>query len=343
MLDVKTSHFIQAVIAFQISGYILSGISKLLISPNGLEWIFENDLSLLFHNASLRGWLSNLPTEMNESVSVFLNSYGKLLNILTFFMEIGMIFFFLNSKLARFFLIGILLFHIGTMAISGVFFWVWIILDVAIILCFLQFNQFLKEHLFGKKSLYKSFLLIGLSILLVKPPIYAWFDSPYQWFVKVMVEDIDGKKYVMHKHDFGLYSPYFTQGYLKYTINSKLLSPSGYATHKYKEFQALKKSKITSLDSVKNKFGKNYYDADKDSFVTQFLTNYYQHINNLLKKPCTYNYPGSLKQLYMYQPLQEKYRFNKKVVRVSLVLNKYYFTNDSYKLIDKTTYKSIDI
>ena len=296
--------FWRVFIVFHISYYLIPGIAKIEISPNLYEWIFYNDLSNLFNSSIEMGWLTELNKSTTDFISKQLNFLKVPLNLLTVVIEISGVYFLTKAKTFRLYLALTSLFHLLIYLSSGIFFWKWIVINVAFILLSYSFERKKKfEKIFDLKPLY--FVIFALiSPLFLRPLSLAWYDSKLVEKYEIYLSNNYGKDILVTGNFFKPYDKIFSQNRFSYLLNNKSLVGTygslGSDKLFFSDFNPVDFIK-ENLNTDKNDFNKytlieknqfeylegfNNYDPHKKSefikFLKNYLTNYNQSPNRYL-------------------------------------------------------------
>ncbi len=119
--------FLVAASASFAAHYFWSGAMKL-----PLRWLKHDDLGLLFIAAYDNGWCGSLSEERALRTARRLKGANRIIKPLTLALELGAVVAFLDPALAALFCLGWCLMHAGIFAASGIFFWMWMVLDLAL-------------------------------------------------------------------------------------------------------------------------------------------------------------------------------------------------------------------
>ena len=81
------------------ANYYSAGISKLIVSPNGHEWLTQNELHNLVTSAWLYGWLHQLSGDTLSGMIAWIQPLDRLFAALTLVVELGWLFAILKRRL----------------------------------------------------------------------------------------------------------------------------------------------------------------------------------------------------------------------------------------------------
>jgi len=135
-IAVQTDRRLPIVLAIFVASatYVHAGLSKIAIGPELTTWLLENPTSNIFVSAHIqRHRLGFLSEPATLQIANLLCSLDVATNGYTLFAEVGAGLMLLDRRVARFFLGACALLHVGILATSGIFFWKWIIVDIAMI------------------------------------------------------------------------------------------------------------------------------------------------------------------------------------------------------------------
>ena len=75
-------------------------------------------------------------------------------------------------------MVAVMLFHVGVFALYGFCFWIWFLLDTAVLTLFVRNRAVRRVDVCSRRHLALSVALIALGGIWAKPPHLAWFDIP---------------------------------------------------------------------------------------------------------------------------------------------------------------------
>ena len=125
-----------ALLAFSLTGatYFQAAISKLAILQPSFTWLFENSLSNLFVSAyRVGGWLGFLSEDNITFLAGWLAWLDRPLGVATLLIEASALLLLSSRRVSRLCLLGFVIMHTGILMSTGIFFWKWIIFDLALL------------------------------------------------------------------------------------------------------------------------------------------------------------------------------------------------------------------
>lgn len=272
----KSPDFLQLVLCMVASNYFVTGVSKIVMSPHGYEWLMDNQLSDFFLNAHQRGWMYNVSDETIQGIYSFIDNGNFLLKFLTLIIELSAFCILINRRWA---LIGLSLFivlHFGIFIAGSMLFWKWIAIDALLI--FILLNQSNEIKFYSKSAFKTSLFVILTSIVWLRPYPIGWFDTKVNQFFNYEAEDENGQTVTLHKNDFNPYHQWIQYDKFLKLVNQKALPISGFGyTHDFKMQYQVETIHPDSLINFISENGKNNYDEEwkikYDDFMKRFFYN----------------------------------------------------------------------
>lgn len=169
--------FLMAAIGVHFANYFYSGVAKLQLDGGMFLWLFENPTEVLSWNALLGGSLpiGHLPVVTSLSLE-FAGATRPMINALTLFGQIGAVIFILRRKAMILVTLFYDLTHVVIFLVSGIFFWKWIILNLALVAAMRKLPRWVE---LPKVS------VVAIAAILLSPFLFrivwlGWLDTPAQ-------------------------------------------------------------------------------------------------------------------------------------------------------------------
>ncbi|MCT7590678.1 hypothetical protein [Aliarcobacter butzleri] len=356
--DLKTKHLIMLILSMHAANYFYPGFAKIYISPNGYEWTLFHDLHYFIINTYHRGWFNFLTEEQVFSFAEFIKNFNLVSNIGTMILQLGAIFILFNKRLAIWLLIGFELLHIGVYLATGIFFWKWILLNLAIIWLVKRLDNECSEYLFDIKSTrYLSFIIILLSPLYFKPVWLAWFNTKLNNNYYFTIETNGGDKYNMAYNDFSPYQKFFAfERYHQINKDEKFLNinssvPINKDIYKNlniesntwylkKYLDGLKKEDVLNVIEEK---GESVYDEEYSKKFDDFILIYFKNLNNYIEKNGNRNNHIFLPFSHIHADARNRFDFNKPIKKVTLRYEVKFFDDEGIYTLKSKNIKEYDI
>ena len=257
------------------SSYLYSGIKKIVESPKGINWVFENEQYIDFQFFMEQGWLYFLsPSTKNQLLETAhaLNSFILAAILLA---QIGVIFSFANKKYFRMVVGTLICFHVGFFLLDGCSFLEWIILDAFFIYVFTISKEF-SSTAFNKNTFLSSMGLFLLGFIIFTPPKLAWYESRSRRIFSFEVENTEGVRFKISPNDLGFGNAVFAGLNINYLFNRKTLSNTDFGD-KYKGMNLIKHASMGNLDSLTLAFGENPYNLIIMENTKRYIVNYFKN------------------------------------------------------------------
>ncbi len=267
----KSADFFFLMVTLVASGYFWSGLGKLR-----LNWITHRHLNLLLAGSYTNGWLAFLPPDTIAKATRLLANLNWPLMIFTIVVELGSILALLRRSVLTAFLLGWIAFHLGIFAYTGMFFWRWIVLEVAILVLLLSPKLKDAFPVFTRGHFLLSLVLIGAGGFWYKPRNLSWFDTRLSYTYRFEAVGESGKTYELTSGAFAPYSDEFTLGaYLSFEDAPQLTFIYGIVVSKAHAdtiMAATTQAEVLELESRHGSSESNAQLVDElDQFVRQFV------------------------------------------------------------------------
>jgi len=216
---------------------------------------------------------------------------GPVMAIVTLLIEFSGFVLLFNRRAAITILIACVALHLGIYVSSGIFFWMWIVLDVALAVAICRFRSEDCRCVFGIHAgglcfaLQAAAILAGQihdSVLLNQQTCgavgLAWYDTPLSYRFHVEIVGSDGITYQAPPYVFAPFDSVFSQARFYSAISEKQLVDCGGTTRNLEVLDALKASRnATDVDAVRQKLGTDRYTSDYEAAVRSLLAAYGRH------------------------------------------------------------------
>ncbi|MGE0821067.1 MAG: hypothetical protein AB7G75_31570 [Candidatus Binatia bacterium] len=254
--------------------YFYAAIFKLSIGPNWYSWMVDNKLSNLVISSYLSGWLGFLNQESAIRITHIVETFERPLQFYTIITEISGLLILASIRSSRIILMGFVLMHLGILASSGIFFWKWVIFDLA--LCFFVTAQSQNENvqIYNRKYFALSIVTIVGALFYFRPVYFAWFDSKMSNFFEIYAVTEDGNKYRIEPRFFSPWDIIFTQSRFYYLTDNKILVGTYGSSFNYELTKKLESAHNEDIDHLKEIYGKSFYSSHSQMRFIQFVTEY---------------------------------------------------------------------
>jgi hypothetical protein len=308
------------------------------------DWILYDRLYFLMPATYANGWLGFLDAQTISLITQKLSYFNIPLKILTAIFEFGSMFFFLNRHSVRFFLCGWVFFHLGIFFVTGIFFWVWILLDGAFLYLFLKKDGISTLPIFNLKYLIVSVILIISGSLWSKPVALAWFDVPITYTYRFEAETEGGKTYKLPPKFFAPFDYQFTLGSFAYLDNKPLISIVwGTSSHSDIGKQIMKLDSDKLLFAFEEKNGKVYFDEKSKAAFNLFIKQYIRNWNKRFSNQTYLSYIEAPRFLWTFPTSASFEQSKQPIKRIKVIQVMSFYNHGNYREIRESMVNDISI
>ena len=180
--------------------YWTSGLGKLRVG-----WITHPHVDVLLLGAYANGWLAFLEAQTVVRAARLVASLAVPLMLFTLVVECGaLVMLWRRWSMVGFFLLATA-FHLGAFALTGIFFWKWIVIDGMLLVYLLRDHRLARLPIFTPSMFALSVLVILASPLWVPSENLTWFDTPLTYALELEGVDARGTS---HTLPAGFFRPY---------------------------------------------------------------------------------------------------------------------------------------
>ena len=322
-----------------MSHYWTPAYSKFLIN-----WHEFGEIHNMLAASYAGGWLDFLDTESISSILKNISRFDKLAMIFTLVFETAVVFALLNRWLAILLLILASVFHIVVFVMSGIWFWQWLLIDLA----FVYFLLIKSDKINYESPTLPIYTRIIATILIALSPFWmgaarlGWHDSPVSYIYQLRAVNAENNITVLTPTYFTPYEYPFALNSLRFLSQSKTLDISWGATRDLKLVKKLTtiSTKEGVLQLIENQ-GLAKYDAARarnfDFFITEFVSN---KQSRAAHKPWFDYLPAPQ---FLYTKLHSRQTLQMQIQRVEVHRLTSWFDGVVFQTIDDTLVRTIDI
>ncbi|MFV1979456.1 MAG: hypothetical protein ACC649_08910, partial [Myxococcota bacterium] len=186
--------------------YLGAGLGKMMLGANALDWLRYSHMENLFMSSYLNGWLSFLSEARALEIADAIRVLHLPIVILTLTFELGTAFILIRQRGTLLILAAISAMHFGIVISSGIIFWKWLTLDLAL-LVWLWFRREDQEvgRMYSKSNALFSVIVIGSLVALFGANQFSWWNTKWTMLNEVEVLDDEGEVYRVNYTDFSAY------------------------------------------------------------------------------------------------------------------------------------------
>ena len=196
----RSDAFVFAWCCLLAATYWTSGLGKLRV-----DWLSHPHVALLLLGAHANGWLASVETATVERLAEWVARFARPLMLVTLLVECGA----LVLLWRRWTLVGFLLlaaaFHLGAFALTGIFFWKWIVVDAFLLVYVVRGVRKVELPIFTPGRFALSVAAIVATPVWAPSENLTWFDTPLAYSLRFEATDTSGTS---HPLPAGFFRPY---------------------------------------------------------------------------------------------------------------------------------------
>lgn len=272
---VTSNEFLFFVLCLHASNYFFPGWGKLISG-----WPLIERIDNLFIASYLNGWMGFLTEKQAIGWASFIATWNFPMVWGSMILELGLLFCFWNRRVCMILLAGCVVLHGMICLTTGILFWKWIILDIALIAVLGIRNPQLNESLFSKSRRWPSAILIALAPFYFSPMWLSWFDTELNEIYHLQVVTTSGKTLNVPRTLMTPYEVYFAQDKFHFLLHDKLVN-GRYGTTSIRDVALALDGRPTPqlAERVREKFGQTEFNAARGDSFQRFLTQYFRNLN----------------------------------------------------------------
>jgi hypothetical protein len=238
--------------AIHASSYVHSALDKIR-----LGWLADEDPGRLFANAWVNGHRSDLDEASMVRIATKLGRLRKALVVVALATELSATGLLASRRTGMAISLLLASFHLGVQALSGIWFWPWVAVDLALFAAFFQDDSMDATSTATRLAIAAG--VIGASPWLLPPARLAWLDTPLVETFVFRGEDRDGAVRVLPREAFAPYDGHFTQGRFAFLVDTPLVVDSFGETRDPDVLRALCRG-LDAVDDVTRRHGVLHHD-----------------------------------------------------------------------------------
>ncbi|GAA0871249.1 hypothetical protein GCM10009117_03950 [Gangjinia marincola] len=281
VLTYRLPSYVYTIIVISIicTWYLQAGMAKF-----ELNWQNDNDLYYLLAASHDAGWLYTIPTESLIALGELVTKNHIVIQYLGLIIELILpLVIFLNRRIAIVCFFAFICFHGLVFALSGIFFWQWMVIEGIIIYVLVSNSAFAKQFFQLKNAVtyYFLLLLIPTFVYVIK---LAWLDCGYLNAYTFFVKNAEGETKKLDTSFFAPYDVGFAKNRFTYTLDGNFISNTlgqcrdAEVINIIKAWQSEGNEKSTAqIIDYRDQKGRKYFNVDKaqrfNYFLKEFTTN----------------------------------------------------------------------
>jgi hypothetical protein len=268
--------FLLALICLIAGSYWVPGVGKLQLGWLQAGPHAEANLFTAYAN----GWLGNLSFDSISAVGRGLRSFGWPMLIGTTAIELGAVAILWGRRALVAWLGMFIAFHLAVLALTGIFFWRWIALEVALLVFLLRDRLLASLPIFTWAHAVLATGLIVVAPLWGMPVKLAWLDAPVSYTYRFVATDATGETGRLPATFFAPYDYQFSLSTFEYLSDDTSLLPNFWGNPGGRSIleAVYDAESAAGLFALEATFGTDLSDANRaeslDQYLMEFVSNW---------------------------------------------------------------------
>jgi hypothetical protein len=263
---IRAADLLFAIFCLVAAHYWVPGYRKLR-----LGWIEDDIVAFLLPATYANGWLGFLSAPTISHITRVLVALNWPMKVGTVLVEWGALVAIWRPTTLRLLLIGGIIFHIGIVLLSGIFFWAWMLLELMLLVLFLRRGAISRLPIFTLPHFLLSLLLIGAGAITFRAVSLSWMDSRVEYTYRMVGIGESGREYALPPAFFAPYDFQFTLNAFRYLVPAARMSITWGATG---PITARRLAGVTTPDEVfalEAELGASAFVAGRSAAFDEFI------------------------------------------------------------------------
>jgi hypothetical protein len=185
-----------AVLCLIAGFYVYPGIAKLDLGERPFDWVLQNHLENLFIGAYLNGWNPWIPEATALRLGALIETLSIPVSLATLLLELAMLFVAVWRPATVLLLIGVIVMHFCVLALTGVFFWTWTLVEISLVLWMIA--RWRAPEIwagFSPRGAGFSFILIGVLTFAFGTTPLSWWNTRWHTMIELDAVGADRQVY----------------------------------------------------------------------------------------------------------------------------------------------------
>ncbi|MGB1253697.1 MAG: hypothetical protein ACPG8W_24005 [Candidatus Promineifilaceae bacterium] len=307
-----------------------------------LNWLRYDQLSNLFAASYLNGWLAHWPEARIVALANIVAQINPLLLIFTLITELGVIAMFVHRRAPQWLFAGAIMLHIGIFLSSGIFFWKWVVLNLALIWVLWALEHSAEKFPFTRATFFLSLLFIPLSIVIWRPIQLGWYDTPLVHTYELEGIGISGTHYEIPRAMMAPYDVLFAQNRFSY-LREKPLVIGTYGATLDRELLLRTTDEAFEYTAVVADFGRDRSNPDAAARFDQFIKTFFGNLNRRGTNTFLWHTFPAPHHIWNMAKGEAPYHLQEPLQTVRVQFTTTYFDGKQFKLLENETIREIEI
>jgi hypothetical protein len=345
----NSRHFVFLALALLASYYWAAGRAKVTNGPEW-SWVLENSLANLSASGYVHGWLGFVPEGTASAFHKLLRHFNVPMAVFTLCIELGSLLVFCPvRKVARGWWLLAATLHTGIFLLSGIFFWKWIVADVAI-WWFLRHGGAQVHARFAKRLVLFAFGVLLLVYSVHRIYFYPqtrvfWYDTRMNELYHVFAVGESGQRYLVDPQYFSPMDAQMAMDNHCFLSDERRLTAVYGTTGSFGTFKALEAMKSPDdLAKIRQSRGGNCKKPEQAKNFDAFVSRFFRNLNRKKKRPWRFlSLVGRPHHLWTQRQDGPFFDKNERVVRVEVERQYVVHLQDGFHRLPSELIHSVDV
>lgn len=340
----RVPHQVFVVVTLGLVGgaYFAAGWAKLALPGGPLAWLLENRLDNLFVSSHVNGWLVSMSDETVFAIAAVLRHADLLLNVLTLATELAGLFFLFSRRWAIGLLLVMVGMHVAIVAASGIFFWKWIVVDLAIAAYLVKGPRDVLSRAFNRRNGFICALIVLLQPWLFAFTALGWYDSAVNQHYEFEVVGESGRRYDVGRNFFAPFDISFAQNRHPY-LNERPRLVGTYGS--MMDVGPFRDVEHGGRDAAIQWLSAEKLPADpaRSAELDRFLQRFFGTLNRRGDKTHALSLFAAPIHIYSQAPRESRYRMQEPVCEVRVRYVETYYDGRSVETLRNEVVRSVEV
>jgi hypothetical protein len=307
-----------------------------------MGWITHPHIDFLLVGAYANGWLAFMDAVTIARTASTVAALRIPLMVATLIVECGALFLLWRRWSLPLFLGLTSTFHLGAFALTGIFFWKWILIDVSFLLFLFQGRRLTRLRIFSPAQFALAVVIILANGVWISARNLSWFDTPLTYVIRLEGVDADGGAHDLPAGFFRPYSESFVLETFPYlSPHAQLTGPMGVTQSRETADALLAANAPEDIFALERSRARSRYDPDRTARFDEFVTRWMRasNRNGAREAPLSMSAP---RHLWTF-PLDANRDALGRIVEVHVVEVTNFYDGRALREIRRRTLRTIDL
>ena len=245
-----------------------------------MGWITHPHIDFLLAGAYANGWLAFMDAGTVARMADIVAGLRIPLMVATLIVECGALFLLWRRWSLPLFLGLTSTFHLGAFALTGIFFWKWLLIDLSFLLFLFQGRRLTRLRIFSRAQFALAVVIILANGVWISARNLSWFDTPLTYVIRLEGVDADGGTHALPAGFFRPYSETFVLETFPYlSPYAQLTGPMGVTQSRETADALLAATAPEDIFALERTRARSRYDAERSARFDEFVARWMRASN----------------------------------------------------------------